>query len=98
MPACLNILGEEIFMSKIVIYTIDYCPYCRKAKELLDQLKVKYEEIDISKNEAQMRLMLAEKTGGKQTVPQIFVDDKLIGGYDAISTLHEKGELEKLLK
>lgn len=85
-------------MAEVKIYTTDYCPYSKKAKKLLDELGVKYEEIDITDNEVEMRIHLAELTGGTQSVPQIFIDEKLIGGCDELYESYETGELEKLLK
>lgn len=78
-------------MKKITIYTKDYCPYCDAAKTLLTQIGAKYEEVDITRT-PEMIHELVEKSG-LMTVPQIFVDDKCLGGYDQISSLHAKGKL-----
>jgi glutaredoxin 3 len=73
------------------IYTKDYCPYCVKAKNLLDSIGAIYEEIDITST-PDLIIGLAKKSG-MRTVPQIFIGDKCIGGYDDIHKLHKKGEL-----
>ncbi len=78
------------------IYTKNYCPYCTKAKSLLDSLEVKYEETDITDTPETIE-KLVEKSG-LRTVPQIFVGDKCLGGYSDIAKLHEEGELVDLLK
>lgn len=75
-------------MRDVVIYTTDYCPYCHAAKKLLASKKIIYKEIDVTGNDA-LRDKLVEMTGGRQTVPQIFIDGKSIGGYE---------ELKRLLK
>lgn len=83
-------------MAKIEIYTTNYCPYCKKAKSLFEQLGVEYEEHDITDNEDDVMDTLIKKTG-MSTVPQIFIDGKLIGGCDDLHALYKSGELEKLL-
>ncbi len=84
-------------MAKIEIYTWSTCPYCRRAKELLDSKNVEYTEYDITGDEA-AREKMKERTGGPKSVPQIFVDDELIGGCDDIHALEKQGELDKILK
>ncbi|MGH7198433.1 MAG: glutaredoxin 3 [Candidatus Omnitrophota bacterium] len=66
---------------KVVIYTTRNCSYCAAAKKLLVSKKVDFEEIDVMNDDA-MRKKLVEITGGRETVPQIFVDGKPVGGYD----------------
>ncbi len=80
----------------ITIYTKDYCPYCIKAKSLLSSLGAKYEEIDIT-HDSETFLKIYEKSH-MRTVPQIFVDDICLGGYDSIYELYEKGILWEKLK
>ena len=84
-------------MKKVIIYTTDYCPFCTKAKRLFDIKKISYKEIDITKNKS-LREEMEEKTGGKRTVPQIFIDGKSIGGCDDLYALHEAKKLDALLK
>ncbi len=83
-------------MSKIEIYTTDYCPYCKKAKSLLSQLGLDFQEIDISNNEDEAMNNLIAKTG-MSTVPQIFINDKFIGGCDDLFELQKTGKLQELL-
>lgn len=75
----------------ITIYTKDYCPYCIKAKSLLSSIGATFEEVDITNSPD--TIMELVKKSGMRTVPQIFVWDECLGGYDAIAALHEKGEL-----
>lgn len=82
-------------MSNIKIYTKDYCPYCKRAKVLLDSLGVKYEEINITDTPDKM-IEISQKSGF-QTVPQIFVGDKCLGGCDDIHAMNDRGELKKEL-
>lgn len=82
--------------SMITIYTKSYCPYCHRAKALLDSLNFKYDEIDATTQTE--KLEPAIKLSGIRTVPQIFVDGKFIGGCDDIHALHKKGQLLPLLK
>jgi glutaredoxin 3 len=82
--------------SKIVIYTTGYCPYCVKAKRLLDQKDVSYQEINVENN-LELREELVKKSGGRKTVPQIFINDQHIGGCDDLYALEDKNELDKII-
>lgn len=79
----------------LTLYTKDYCPYCVMAKNLLTSIGAVFEEIDITASpETIMELV---KKSGMRTVPQIFVWDECLGGYDSIAKLHQEGKLlEKL--
>jgi len=77
-------------MSGVTIYTTDWCPYCDRVKHILDQKGVSYEEVDVDTRER--RDWLTEKTG-QRTVPQLFVGDRHIGGWDEISSLERAGAL-----
>ena len=81
----------------ITIYTTDYCPYCVKAKRLLDNLSIAYTQIDVTNNES-LRKDMVEKAEGRRTVPQIFIGDTPIGGCDDLYALHESGKLSALLQ
>ena len=81
---------------KIEVYSSNYCPYCVKAKALLERKGVDFEEIDVT-NDDEARMALVKKANGLRTVPQIFIDDKHIGGCDDLYALDSKGELDKLL-
>lgn len=83
-------------MPKVEIYSTDYCPYCVKAKNLFDRKKVDYQEIDVT-NDDDARMALVKKANGLRTVPQIFINDKHIGGCDDLYALDQKGELDTLL-
>ncbi|MDF2965638.1 MAG: glutaredoxin 3 [Rickettsiaceae bacterium] len=83
-------------MKKVTIYTTTVCPYCVKAKLLLNQKKVEYTEINVE-NDDDLRQKMMEKAGGRRTVPQIFIDDYHVGGCDDLYALDAQGELDKLL-
>lgn len=80
----------------IVIYTKDHCPYCRMAKELLTARNQTFEEIRIDLNPERIEEMI-KRSGGARSVPQIFINDVAIGGYDNLATLAKSGKLETLL-
>ncbi len=81
--------------SKVVIYSKANCPYCDWAKQLLDNKKIRYEEVRVDLDESQRVLM--EQKSGRRTVPQIFINDQPIGGFDDLSTLDKAGKLDTLL-
>lgn len=83
-------------MSNIIIYTTEICPYCVRAKQLLDSKGVTYQEIRVDANPALRNEMVA-RAGGRRTVPQIFINDQPIGGCDDLMTLEISGELDSLL-
>ena len=83
-------------MAKVVIYSTPVCPYCVRAKSLIKQKGQEYEEIDVSKDPA-IRESMMQKAGGRRTVPQIFIDDKHIGGCDDLYALEQNGGLDPLL-
>ena len=78
-------------MKEIKIYTTPICPYCHKAKDLLNSLDIPFEETDLSSN-MELRDKLAEETG-QRTVPMIYIGDEFIGGSSDLVKLHENGEL-----
>ena len=84
-------------MKKVVIYTGPMCNYCSAAKHLLNKKKINYEEIDIGYDDKKREEML-KKSNGAKTIPQIFIDEKHIGGYVELKALESKGELDTLLK
>ena len=83
-------------MANIVIYTKDYCPYCTKAKQFLKNKGQIFEEIDITRDEA-LQAELVEKSGGRRTVPQIFIGGAHIGGCDDMIAMDKAGKLDALL-
>ncbi len=84
-------------MKQIVIYTKSSCPYCIRAKALLDSKHAKYEEIKVDNND-QLREEMLKKSGGRKTVPQIFIGDTHVGGCDDLYALEDEGKLDRLLK
>ena len=83
-------------MKKVVIYTGPMCNFCSAAKHLLNKKKVNYEEIDIGYDEKK-REEMSKKSNGAKTIPQIFIEEKHIGGYVELKALENKGELDSLL-
>ncbi len=83
-------------MATIQIYTTQTCPYCVRAKNLLNKKDADFTEIDVTGDDA-ARESLLKKSNGMRTVPQIFINDKHIGGYDNLAELEQKGELDALL-
>ena len=82
-------------MSTVKVYTKTNCPYCVRAKALLDRKGVTYEEIDAGSDDA-LRAWLVETTG-QRTVPQIFVGDRSLGGFSDIDALDREGKLDPIL-
>jgi glutaredoxin 3 len=83
-------------MSEIIIYSKDVCPYCVRAKVLLDRKGAKYKEIKITTDEQKEQMI--KKSGGRMTVPQIFIGDFHVGGCDDLYALDSAGKLDELLK
>lgn len=83
-------------MAKVEIYTKFLCGYCARAKRLLANKGAELEEFDITMNAAKRDEMLA-RANGHRTVPQIFIDDRHIGGSDELAALEAAGELDALL-
>lgn len=84
-------------MAKVEIYSSMFCPYCHRAKRLLEAKGVTYEEIDVDA-QPQRRREMVERANGSRTVPQIFIDGRHVGGCDDIHALDRKGELDPLLQ
>lgn len=82
-------------MKKVEIYLKGYCPYCKKAVALLEKTGVSFEQFDVTDDEATYSAIKAKS--GSQTVPQIFIDDEFIGGFDDLNALKKSGELEAKL-
>ena len=81
-------------MAQIRVYTTEYCPFCDMAKRFLNHQGLTFEEIDVSDEDEKAKLKA--KTGWR-TVPQIFIDEELIGGYQEMMDLHSSGELSRKL-
>ena len=84
-------------MKKVVIYTGPMCNYCSAAKHLLNKKKVDYIEFDIAIDQTKMQEM-REKTKGARTIPQIFIGETYVGGYNELKALELEGKLDNLLK
>jgi glutaredoxin 3 len=81
--------------SRIVVYTTPFCGYCGAAKRLLTEKGAEFTEIDVMFDAERKREMI--ERSGRRTVPQIFVGDRHIGGFDELSSLEDRGELNALL-
>lgn len=81
---------------KVEIYTWSRCPFCIRAKALLDRKDISYTEYCIDGDEAARSIMI-ERSNGKRSLPQIFINDRHIGGCDDLHTLEAKGQLGTLL-
>jgi len=81
-------------MATIIIYTTSWCPFCTRAKKLLDQKDATYTEIDVSSSDARAKMVAL--TGGT-TVPQLVINDQPTGGCDELYALERSGKLDKLL-
>lgn len=82
-------------MQPVRVYSTKICPYCVRAKMLLNDRSIPYEEVDVS-NDPDKRAWLVETTG-RRTVPQIFIGEEAIGGFDDLRELDRTGELTKKL-
>ena len=83
-------------MAEVEIYTTPICPYCSRAKALLEKKGVGYKEIDVAADSALMTAMIA-RAGGRRTVPQIFIDGQHVGGSDDLYALDRQGRLDAML-
>ncbi|HGG59584.1 MAG TPA: glutaredoxin 3 [Gammaproteobacteria bacterium] len=80
----------------ITVYTSAFCPYCNWAKKLLDAKNASYEEIRIDQDHDQARIMV--ERAGRTSVPQIFIGDYHVGGYDDLAAMDRAGELDPMLR
>jgi glutaredoxin 3 len=83
-------------MAEVTIFTTHFCPYCVRAKRLLDHKGVPYEEIDVGSDDELRERVVAES--GRRTVPQIFIAGRPIGGFEELQALEDRGELDALLE
>jgi len=83
-------------MAQITVYSSPLCPYCWRARRLLDRKGADYEVIDLMREPGRRTEMIA-RAGGRHTVPQIFIGDRHIGGSDELVALDRTGELDGLL-
>lgn len=82
-------------MARVEVFSTQVCPYCVRAKQLLDSLGASYEEIRIDNDDAKRQEMMTRS--GRRTVPQIFINGEAIGGCDDLYDLHRAGQLQAKL-
>jgi glutaredoxin 3 len=80
----------------VTVYLSDWCPYCQRAKGLLEQKQVVIREINVEEDEKSREEMIARSN--RRTVPQIFIGDKHVGGCDDLYALDRSGELDRLIQ
>ena len=83
-------------MAEVVIYLTSFCPFCLRAKALFAEKGVEFTEINLTEKPKQLAEL--KKKTGMRTVPQIFINGELIGGFEELAALDETGELDKKLK
>lgn len=83
--------------AQVKVYTTPICPYCSNAKQLLKSKYVDYEEIGMHDISSAERQELMKKTNNYRTVPQIFIGDAFIGGFDELNKLNQQGKLDDML-
>lgn len=83
-------------MQDVVIYTTRFCPFCIRAKQLLDSKRVEYREIPVDNN-PELRAQMTTKAGSR-TVPQIWIGERHVGGCDELMALERSGQLDDWLK
>ncbi len=84
-------------MSKVEIYSSMWCPFCHRAKRLLRSKGVAYEELDVD-GDPELRQQMTARSGGRRTVPQIFIGDRHVGGSDELAALDRAGRLTGMLR
>jgi glutaredoxin 3 len=82
--------------ARIVVYTTPFCGYCSAAKRLLREKGAEFTEIDVM-FEPGKRAEMLERSAGRRTVPQIFINERHVGGFDDLNALEQAGELDELL-
>jgi glutaredoxin 3 len=82
---------------EIIMYSTAWCGYCQRARNLLERKGVPVREIKIDEDVGERDIML-KRSGGRRTVPQIFIGERHVGGYDDLAALDRAGELDKLLQ
>ncbi|MDP1601951.1 MAG: glutaredoxin 3 [Legionella sp.] len=82
-------------MATVIMYSTAYCPYCIRARDLLEQKKITYQDIRIDEQPSKRDEMIAKS--GRRTVPQIFINNQPIGGCDDLYALENQGQLDNLL-
>ncbi len=88
--------AENRAVARVEVYTTTYCPFCVRAKNLLKNKGVQFAEIDVTDDD-ERRALMVELAGGRRTVPEIFINGKIVGGYDELKALDDAGQLDGLL-
>jgi glutaredoxin 3 len=83
-------------MQKVELFTRGFCPYCTRAKSLLDQKGITFTDYEIDKN-PELRPVMIERAQGKTSVPQIFIGETHVGGCDELFALESAGKLDAVL-
>ena len=89
-------MGKNNIMKKILIYSSRICPYCLAAKALFENLSLNFNEKFIDGDD-KVRADMLKKSNGRKTVPQIFIGELHVGGYDDLAALHKNGELMSII-
>jgi glutaredoxin 3 len=84
-------------MARVEIYTTMLCPYCWRAKKLLEERGVPYQEVDVMAD-GSLRAEMRQRAGGRSSVPQIFINGQHVGGCDELYALDRAGELQPMLE
>ncbi|CDS10348.1 hypothetical protein LRAMOSA03024 [Lichtheimia ramosa] len=94
-----ELVKKSIADNSVMVFSKSYCPYCTGAKDLFEDLDVKYKalELDTHQDGPEIQKALAEMTGQK-TVPNVFINSKHIGGYSDLDSVYRSGKLESLFK
>ena len=82
--------------AQVTVYSTNMCPYCVRAKQLLERKGIEYTEVNLSTEAPEVRVELMQRTKHR-TVPQIFIKDQFIGGFDQLYALEREGKLDELL-
>ncbi|GAC1352977.1 MAG: glutaredoxin 3 [Polyangiales bacterium] len=91
-----NSAGQPAQQQAIVVYSTDWCPYCTRAKAFLKKKGFTFEEINVEGDAAKREWLV--KATGQRTVPQVFIGERSVGGFDEISALDRSGELDRLVR
>jgi glutaredoxin 3 len=92
----LHLILKDKNMAEITIYSSNRCPFCDRAKELLTKKGVDYAEVRVDLDQTEFENMLS-KSNGRRTVPQIFINDTHVGGFDDLWQLEQDGKLDAML-
>jgi glutaredoxin 3 len=84
-------------MSRVTVYSTANCPFCLRAKTLLDELDIAFDEVRIDIDPSALK-SFTQATNGARTVPQIMIDGRLIGGFSELTGMHRAGELDNLAR